>query len=307
MSLEHHSADGLVHVWFTDVAVTLAGTHAWVKADAATAQRYSPNRTFPNIQTSSSSPIGSAARIDGRVLLSYPQRGDEMGKAKILIVDDEKNIVESVKYNLEKEGFRTIVAHDGAKALELARRELPDLILLDWMLPEIDGLEVCRLLKQEPKTAHMPIVMLTVKSEETDKVLGLEMGADDFVTKPFSPRELIARIKAILRRITAPSTSDVFHVDEFKVDWGKHLASVKGKVVELTSKEFDLLKALVDAKGRVLSRETLLDRVWSYERSLEIETRTVDLHISQLRKKLKPIARRIVTVKNVGYRFRIDE
>ena len=230
-----------------------------------------------------------------------------MAKLKILIVDDEKNIVEAVRYALEKEGFRTVVAHDGARGLELARREAPDLVLLDWMLPELDGLEVCRILKRDEATRHVPILMLTVKSGETDKVLGLELGADDYVTKPFSPRELVARIKALLRRTQPPPAQDVFQLDALKVDWGKHLVSVKGKPVELTPKEFDLLKALVEAKGRVLSRETLLDRVWGYERSVEIETRTVDLHISQLRKKLHPVARRIVTVKSAGYRLVLDE
>ena len=230
-----------------------------------------------------------------------------MAKAKILIVDDEKNIVEAVKYNLEKDGFRTVVAHDGAKALELARRELPDLVLLDWMLPEVDGLEVCRILKREDATKHIPVIMLTVKSEETDKVLGLEMGADDYVTKPFSPRELVARVKAILRRTQARPLSEVFQLEELRVDWGKHLVLVKGKPVELTSKEFELLRTLVEAKGRVLTRDALLEKVWGYERSVEIETRTVDLHISQLRKKLKMTADRIITVKNAGYRLVIDE
>ena len=230
-----------------------------------------------------------------------------MAKLKILIVDDEKNIVEAVRYALEQEGFRTVVAHDGARGLELAQREAPDLVLLDWMLPELDGLEVCRILKRDDKTRSIPILMLTVKSGETDKVLGLELGADDYVTKPFSPRELVARIKALLRRAQPPPAADVLELDALKVDWGKHLVSVKGKPVELTPKEFDLLKALVEAKGRVLSRETLLDRVWGYERSIEIETRTVDLHISQLRKKLHPVARRIVTVKSAGYRLVLDE
>ena len=230
-----------------------------------------------------------------------------MAKLKILIVDDEKNIVEAVRYALEKEGFRTVVAHDGARGLELARREVPDLVLLDWMLPELDGLEVCRLLKRDEATRSIPILMLTVKSGETDKVLGLELGADDYVTKPFSPRELVARIKALLRRTQPPPAPNVLELDALKVDWGKHLVSVKGKPVELTPKEFDLLKALVEAKGRVLSRETLLDRVWGYERSVEIETRTVDLHISQLRKKLPPVERRIVTVKSAGYRLVLDE
>ena len=230
-----------------------------------------------------------------------------MTKSKILIVDDEQNIVEAVRYNLDKEGFRTLVAYDGAKALDAARRELPDLILLDWMLLHVEGLEVCRILKREPSTRAVPIIMLTVKSGETDKVLGLEMGADDYVTKPFSPRELIARIKAILRRAHGPASDEVFQLEDLRVDWGKYLVLLKGKRVELTSKEFELLRALREADGRVLSRDALLDKVWGYERAMEIETRTVDLHISQLRKKLKIVARRILTVKNAGYRLIVDE
>jgi DNA-binding response OmpR family regulator len=230
-----------------------------------------------------------------------------MAAGKILIVDDEKNIVEAVKYALEKEGFRTLVAHDGAKALELALRELPELIVLDWMLPEVDGLEVCRLLHQRPETAGIPIIMVTVKSDETDKVLGLEMGADDYVTKPFSPRELLARVKALLRRSKVRPAEDVFRLKDLHADWGKHIVTLKGKPVELTSKEFELLRALIEAGGRVLSREALLDKVWGYDRAVEIETRTVDLHVSQLRKKLKHLADRIVTVKNAGYRFTLDE
>ncbi len=230
-----------------------------------------------------------------------------MSKAKILVVDDEKNIVEAVRYNLEKDGFRTVVASDGTKALELARRELPDLILLDWMLPEVEGLEVCRTLKQETATRHIPIIMLTVRSSETDKVLGLEMGADDYVTKPFSPRELLARIKALLRRAPPAPAADVFQLDELRADWGKHVVALGGKPVELTPKEFDLLKTLIEANGRVLSRDALLDKVWGYERAMEIETRTVDLHVSQLRRKLKRIGLRIKTVKNAGYRFMVNE
>ena len=228
-------------------------------------------------------------------------------RAKVLIVDDEKTIIEAVRYNLEKEGFRTLAAPDGTAALDLARRELPDLILLDWMLPHVDGLEVCRVLKQQDRTRRIPIIMLTVKSAETDKVLGLELGADDFITKPFSQRELLARIKAMLRRTNLPLLNELFTLGDLEANWGTHVVTVKQRPVELTPKEFDLLKALIEAKGRVLSREVLLDKVWGYERSLEIETRTVDLHISQLRKKLKPIAARIVTIKHTGYRFVVDE
>ena len=231
-----------------------------------------------------------------------------MPKAKILVVDDEPHIAESITYNLEKEGFRTLVARDGAAGLEAARRELPDLLLLDWMLPEVEGLEVCRLLKQDGRTKHIPIIMLTVKSSETDKVLGLEMGADDYMTKPFSPRELLARVKAVLRRAQASGEeAELFQVGALRVDWGKRLVALQRRPIELTAKEFDLLKALIDAKGRVLSREALLDKVWGYDRAMEIETRTVDLHVSQLRKKLKAVADRLITLKGVGYRFILDD
>ena len=229
-----------------------------------------------------------------------------MSKPKILIVDDEKNIVEAIRYNLEKAGFRTLTASDGARALELARRELPDLITLDVMLPEHDGWEVCRLLRQDPRTRRIPVVMLTVKGDESDTIVGLELGADDYVTKPCSPKELVARVKAVLRRAKEPASEEAVTVGELRVDFGKHLVWVKGKPVELTAKEFDLLRALLEAKGRVLGREFLLDRVWGLEQSLEIETRTVDVHIGQLRKKLKDESQRLITVKNIGYRFDAD-
>ncbi len=226
-----------------------------------------------------------------------------MTKGKILIVDDEKNIVETIKYNLEREGFRTLAAYDGKRAVELAQREVPDLITLDVMLPELDGWEVCRLLRQDRRTKAIPIIMLTVKGDEAEKIVGLELGADDYMTKPFSPKELVARIKAILRRAKETVTEEVMAVGDLHVDVGKHLVQVKGKPVELTAKEFELLKALLEAKGRVLARDFLLDRVWGLEQSMEIETRTVDVHIGQLRKKLKHEAKRLITVKNAGYRF----
>ncbi len=231
-----------------------------------------------------------------------------MATVKVLIVDDEKTIVEAVKYNLEREGFRTLVAHDGTRAIELARRDLPDLIVLDWMLPEQSGLDVCRVLKQEGPTKHIPIIMLTVRNTETDKVLGLEMGADDYMTKPFSPRELVARVKAVLRRqLSAGVSSELFQLGDLRVDWGTFVVTVKHKSMTLTPKEFALLRVLIEAKGRVLSREKLLERVWGYDRAIEIETRTVDLHISQLRKKLGASGARILTVKQAGYRFTVDD
>jgi phosphate regulon transcriptional regulator PhoB len=230
-----------------------------------------------------------------------------MSKRRILIVDDEKNIVTALRYNLEREGYEALVASDGARALVSARKEMPDLILLDWMLPELDGLEVCRRLRQDERTRRIPVILLTVKSEETDKILGLEIGADDYVTKPFSQRELLARIKAVLRRAQPEPPAERFRLDDLQVDWGRHLVSVAGKPVELTHKEFHLLKALIEARGRVLSREALLDKVWGYDRAIQIETRTVDLHVSQLRRKLASAAHRIITLKNVGYRFVLDE
>ncbi len=229
-----------------------------------------------------------------------------MAQPKVLVVDDEKNIVETITYNLEKAGFRTLTAHDGKRAVELAQREVPDLITLDVMLPELDGWEVCRLLRQDSRTKRIPIIMLTVKGDETDKVVGLELGADDYLTKPFSPKELIARAKAILRRTKEAVPDEVMTVGDLQVDLGKHLVRVKNKPVELTAKEFELLRVLLEAKGRVLGREFLLDRVWGLEQSLEIETRTVDVHVGQLRKKLTSEAHRLLTVKNVGYRFDVE-
>ena len=226
-----------------------------------------------------------------------------MAKETVLVIEDEKNILELVKYNLEEAGYRVLSANRGDSGLESARKEKPSLIILDLMLPGIDGIEVCKILKQNYKTASIPIIMLTAKGQEADKIVGLELGADDYMTKPFSPRELIARVKAVLRRVHEKPKDELLKAGALEVDQAKHLATLKGKPVELTSKEYDLLKALLEARGRVLSRELLLDQVWGYDESLNIETRTVDMHVGQLRKKLKTEAHRIVTVKNVGYRF----
>jgi two-component system alkaline phosphatase synthesis response regulator PhoP len=226
--------------------------------------------------------------------------------SRILIIDDEKNIVEALRYNLDREGFQTLYAFDGLSGLELARSQLPDLIISDWMLPGLTGLELCRRLSTLEETKHIPIILLTVRSDETDKVLGLEMGAHDYVTKPFSTREMVARVKAALRRretVSTPRPSEIFTLGSLKVDWARHRATLDDEALELTSKEFHLLKALVDAKGRVLSREQLLDQVWDYEQASNVSTRTVDLHVSQLRRKLGPLSRQLVTVKNAGYRL----
>jgi phosphate regulon transcriptional regulator PhoB len=229
-------------------------------------------------------------------------------KEKILIVDDEKDIVKMLEYNLKKEGYRTAVAYDGEDALSLASREHPDIILLDLMLPGIDGLEVCKTLKKEEKTASVPIIMLTAKTQEADKVVGLELGADDYVTKPFSVKELLARVKAVLRRAKEKEKPrELLSMGNLTIDLSKISVSLNNKPLELTAKEFELLTTLIKAKGRVLSRDYLLDTVWGFDQAMSIQTRTVDVHIRTLRKKLKTEAKRIITVKNYGYRFESGE
>ncbi len=230
-----------------------------------------------------------------------------MIKETILIVEDEKDIVKMLDYNLKKEGFRTLIAQDGEDALDAANTKHPDLILLDLMLPGLDGLEVCKTLKAERKTTSIPIIMLTAKSQESDKIVGLELGADDYVTKPFSPGELIARIKAVLRRVKEKDKlPEVFKMGDLTIDFAKIEVTIKDKPIGLTAKEFELLRTLIKAKGRVLSRDYLLDTIWGFDHAIEIETRTVDVHIRTLRKKLKNESKRIVTVKNYGYRFEPD-
>jgi len=229
-----------------------------------------------------------------------------MIKETILIVEDEKDIVKMLDYNLKKEGYKVIVADDGEDALDLAKSKSPDLIHLDLMLPGLDGLEVCKELKNERKTRLIPVIMLTAKAQESDKVVGLELGADDYVTKPFSPRELVARIKAVLRR-GKEKLPEVIKIGDLGLDFSKIEVTVKDRPVELTSKEFELLKTLIQAKGRVLSRDYLLDNVWGFNHAIEIETRTVDVHIRTLRKKLKSAAKYIITVKNYGYRFEYED
>ncbi|MFH1360703.1 MAG: response regulator [Candidatus Omnitrophota bacterium] len=225
-------------------------------------------------------------------------------KEKILIVEDEKDIVKMLDYNLKKEGFRPLSVHDGEDAIDSASKEQPDLIILDLMLPGMDGLEVCKSLKNSNKTASIPIIMLTAKSQESDKVIGLELGADDYVTKPFSPRELIARIKAVLRRMKEKDKlPEVMKKGDLTIDFSTISVAVKGKPIKLTAKEFELLKTLLNAKGRVLSRDYLLDTIWGLDHAMEIQTRTVDVHIRTLRIKLKNESKRIITVKNYGYRF----
>ena len=213
-----------------------------------------------------------------------------------------------LEYNLKKEGFKTLSSRDGEDALELATRQHPDLVILDLMLPGMDGLEVCKNLKGDTKTASLPVIMLTAKSQESDKIVGLELGADDYMTKPFSPRELIARIKAVLRRVKEKDRlPEALKTGDLIIDLSKITVSVKDRPVELTAKEFELLKTLMKAKGRVLSRDYLLDTIWGFDNAIEIQTRTVDVHIRTLRKKLKSESKRIITVKNYGYRFEYED
>ncbi len=230
-----------------------------------------------------------------------------MASQRILVVEDEKNIVRILTYNLEREGYQVTVAKDGEEAIEMAKRDLPDLILLDLMLPKVDGLEVCRQLRSGAKTAHLPIIMLTAKTQESDRVVGLEMGADDYIPKPFSPRELIARVKAVLRRSKRAEIPTVWRCGQLEVDWDRRIVKVKQKSVSLTPKEFELLKVLVEKQGKVLSRDNLLESVWGYEQAGEIQSRTVDLHISQLRQKLGPEGKRILTATGAGYRFQTPD
>lgn len=225
---------------------------------------------------------------------------------KALIVDDEQAIVDLVRHHLEKEGIVCLEASEGETALQLARTERPDLLVLDLMLPGIDGLEICRLLRRDPATAAMVMIMLTAKAEEVDRVVGLEMGADDYVVKPFSPRELVARVKAVLRRGRDPQTGTIRRIGTLEVDDAKHQVRLAGQVVDLTVKEFDLLSALMQAKGRVLNREQILEVVWGYANAVDVESRTVDVHVRRLREKLRDESRRIVTVKGVGYRFETE-
>ena len=228
-------------------------------------------------------------------------------KGKILVIDDEPGVLELVKYNLEEAGFGVDTASDGVEGLKKAQDNLPDLILLDLMLPGIDGLDICRILRANPKTAGIPIIMLTAKASEIDRVVGLELGADDYVTKPFSPRELLLRVKKRLEQMSTPAPEtpkELFHAGNLAVDVPRHIVSFKGRRINLTAIEFKLLVILIQRVGRVQSREQLLRDVWEYD--TPIDTRTVDTHMRRLRDKLGPASRYLDTVRGVGYRF-LDE
>jgi DNA-binding response OmpR family regulator len=226
--------------------------------------------------------------------------------SRVLVAEDEADIRSLLAFHLEREGYDVSLARTGSEALRLARDRPPDLLVLDLMLPGLDGLEVCRHLRREPATATLPIVMLTAKGDEVDRIVGLEVGADDYIVKPFSPKELVARVRAVLRRARAPVGTGALGAGAIVLDPDTHTAALGGAALTLTPKEFDLLRALLEARGRVLSREYLLDRVWGYARASEIESRTVDVHVRRLRAKLGGEGRRVVTVKTVGYRLDPD-
>ena len=231
-----------------------------------------------------------------------------MEKIKILVVEDEAPIQELLQFNLERKKYRVKVADSGEEGITLAGDFLPDLILLDIMLPGADGLEVCKHLKADPKTAHIPIIMLTALCEEADVVTGLELGADDYVTKPFSPRVLLARVKAALRRITATqpvSNNELIRVHNITIDVGRHKVEVEGQGVALTFTEFKVLQLLAQQPGRVFTRYQIVDAV--HGEDYPVTDRSVDVQIVGLRKKLGPSGQCIETVRGIGYRFKEEE
>jgi DNA-binding response OmpR family regulator len=220
----------------------------------------------------------------------------------ILVIDDEEDLIKLVDYNLTKENYLVLSARDGEKGISIARQHMPELIILDVMLPGLDGWEVCKRLRADSKTARIPILMLTAKSEETDKVLGLELGADDYLTKPFSLRELLARVKALLRRYeTSAEAADVIRMGTIVIDSGRRQVTVAGKKTELTPTEFNILKALADRKGRVMTRDDLITE--SRGEDIVIIDRNIDVHITSLRKKLGKCSEMLQTVRGVGYRL----
>jgi two-component system alkaline phosphatase synthesis response regulator PhoP len=228
-----------------------------------------------------------------------------MSKSTVLVIDDEKDLLELVRYNLEKEHFAVVVASDSSKGLEIAQRNSPDLLILDLMMPGLGGLEICRQLRGEPATARIPILMLTAKAAETDRVIGLEMGADDYLTKPFSPRELVARVRAILRRSAAEQpAAQIIRRGELLIDIPRHEVKLAGKTIGLTATEFRILEFLAARPGRVLSRDQIIDAALG--QSAAVIDRTIDVHITSLRKKLGAGGAKIETVRGFGYKFRED-
>jgi two-component system phosphate regulon response regulator PhoB len=225
---------------------------------------------------------------------------------RILVADDEPDVLQLVSGNLKNAGYNVLKAEDGLTALNQARDTLPSLIVLDLMLPEMSGLEVCKVLKKEPATSQIPIIMLTAKAEEVDRIVGLELGADDYITKPFSPRELVLRVKSVMRRAaSAGEFSDQLSLGDIRIDRSRYAITIGGKPVDFTATEFKLLALLIERRGRVQSRDTLLNDVWGYESA--IDTRTVDTHIRRLREKLGKSADCIETIRGFGYRVTEQE
>ena len=222
-------------------------------------------------------------------------------KPSVLIVEDEPNQAELIRYNLESEGYRVAIACDGEDGLIQAMETIPDIILLDWMIPKVSGIEVCRQLRKIKSTNEIPIILLTARSEESDKVRGLDIGADDYITKPYSIKELLARVRAALRRPVAITIEDKVIVDEIVVDLNKHVVKVQNHEINLGATEFKLLLELMKNTGRVLSRDQLLDKVWGI--SANVDTRTVDVHIGRLRKSMRLVTNHslITTVRGFGY------
>lgn len=226
---------------------------------------------------------------------------------RILVVDDEPDILNLLDYNLRKAGFKVLTAKDGPEAIDAAKSQGPDLILLDIMLPNMEGTEVLKRLKTSEATRHIPVIMLTAKGEEVDKIIGFELGAEDYITKPFSPRELILRVRAVLKRgaePSEPSGAKSLSFKELSVDLARHRVTVKGAEVVLSSQEFKLLRELLGSRGMVLTRDAILDRAWG--RDCFVIPRTVDTHVRRLRSKLKSAGKYIETVRGVGYRFMED-
>jgi len=222
-------------------------------------------------------------------------------KPKVLLAEDDTSLTELLTYNLEQEGFEVIHATDGEEAMALAQEQQPDIAILDWMIPYLSGIEICRRLRRAPETANLPIIMLTARSEESDRIRGLETGADDYITKPFSPRELVARIKAVLRRLRPALTGAPLSYDDIELDPTTHKVVRGGKGIALGPTEFRLLRHFMEHPRRVFSREQLLDSVWGHD--AEVELRTVDVHIRRLRKALNidDLPDVIRTVRSAGY------
>lgn len=230
-----------------------------------------------------------------------------MAGEKILVVDDEEHIIQLIKFNLEKNGYKVISANNGVDGLKAARSEMPQLVLLDLMLPLLDGYDVCREIRRDNNISNLPVIMITAKGEELDKILGLELGADDYITKPFSVRELMARVKAVLRRTKIEYNDKVYKFGDITINFQKHEVIKDDEKIELTLKEFELLQVLIKNKGRVMTRDFLLDKIWGYE--YIGETRTVDVHIRHLRQKIEEDDKNpkyIETIRGIGYRFNFD-